>query len=245
MSEQLYIIPKDGRRRKATMVVCDYCGKEFLRVNHKIGKTEKCYCSYECCSLSNVKRIKLICHNCGKEFERLPGKIGKSKSGLSFCSNECKNQACSLDGGCSDIQPEHYGTSTVEYRNRMKKELEQGCANCGEQTRYLLDVHHIDKDRLNNEKENLIVLCKNCHKREHIKKATKKREILNRGCSCGNKDISILQVHHIDGNTKNNDESNLEVVCPNCYAKRHLKFVDGEWIYCTSSLTPRELVGFV
>ena len=30
---------------------------------------------------------------------------------------------------------------------------------------------------------------------------------------------SILQIHHIDGNTKNNTPENLQVICPNCHAK--------------------------
>lgn len=29
---------------------------------------------------------------------------------------------------------------------------------------------------------------------------------------------TILQIHHIDGNCLNNDESNLQVLCPNCHA---------------------------
>lgn len=30
---------------------------------------------------------------------------------------------------------------------------------------------------------------------------------------------SILQLHHIDGNSKNNSYDNLQVICPNCHAK--------------------------
>ena len=29
---------------------------------------------------------------------------------------------------------------------------------------------------------------------------------------------SPLQLHHIDGNPKNNDESNLQILCPNCHS---------------------------
>jgi len=29
---------------------------------------------------------------------------------------------------------------------------------------------------------------------------------------------SILQIHHIDGNSANNSEGNLQVLCPNCHA---------------------------
>lgn len=27
-----------------------------------------------------------------------------------------------------------------------------------------------------------------------------------------------LQIHHLDGNSLNNEESNLQVLCPNCHA---------------------------
>ena len=30
---------------------------------------------------------------------------------------------------------------------------------------------------------------------------------------------TILQIHHIDGNSKNNSPDNLQVICPNCHAK--------------------------
>lgn len=29
---------------------------------------------------------------------------------------------------------------------------------------------------------------------------------------------TILQIHHIDGNASNNNEENLQVICPNCHA---------------------------
>jgi predicted HNH restriction endonuclease len=30
-----------------------------------------------------------------------------------------------------------------------------------------------------------------------------------------------LEVHHVDGNNKNNDQSNLQVLCLNCHGKTH------------------------
>jgi HNH endonuclease len=50
----------------------------------------------------------------------------------------------------------------------------------------------------------------------------------------------LLEVHHIDGDHGNNAPTNLEIVCCNCHAKRHLKLVDGIWIYDSHALTPRE-----
>lgn len=33
----------------------------------------------------------------------------------------------------------------------------------------------------------------------------------------------ILVIHHIDGNRRNNDDSNLIILCPNCHALKHYK----------------------
>lgn len=59
-------------------------------------------------------------------------------------------------------------------------------------------------------------------------------------CDCGIKQIYLLTMHHIDGNRDNNDSSNIEVLCANCHVKRHLKIENGEIVYDTHFLTPRE-----
>ena len=60
---------------------------------------------------------------------------------------------------------------------------------------------------------------------------------------CDEKRKFLLFVHHKDGNRKNSDLKNLEVVCPSCHVIRHLKLLsNGEWIHHTKSLTPRELL---
>lgn len=67
--------------------------------------------------------------------------------------------------------------------------------------------------------------------------------LVEQGCvDCSTKTRYMLSIHHIDGNRSNNIQSNLEVVCFNDHAKRHLKLVEGHWIYCLSALTPREML---
>jgi hypothetical protein len=74
-------------------LICEHCGKKFLRenkdINQTIKKGRKTFCSYKCFCLHETIRQKLICPICGKEFERVPFEIKKSKSGLSFCSRSC------------------------------------------------------------------------------------------------------------------------------------------------------------
>lgn len=52
----------------------------------------------------------------------------------------------------------------------------------------------------------------------------------------------LLVVHHIDSDSSNNNLYNLEIVCWNCHAKRHLKKIEGLWVYDSKALTPRNLI---
>lgn len=58
-------------------------------------------------------------------------------------------------------------TGIQGYRKLVTKER---CAYCAS-VKFLL-IHHLDGDRHNNEKSNLIVLCKSCHQKYHTKRGT-------------------------------------------------------------------------
>lgn len=60
--------------------------------------------------------------------------------------------------------------------------------------------------------------------------------------SCGISAKCLLAIHHIDGNKNNNNISNHEILCANCHILRHLKEINGEWVYYTKALTPRYLL---
>lgn len=55
----------------------------------------------------------------------------------------------------------------------------------------------------------------------------------------------LLVVHHIDGDRTNADPANLEIVCHNHHAVRHMRMENGVWKYSSSSLTPRDKLGEV
>lgn len=170
MKEQQYIYEKcSGRRRKASVVECDYCKNKFLKADKEIKNTNKHFCNIKCRSLAEQKRIICVCHICGKNFERVVSRVNSSKSGLVFCSRECKEYAQSIEGDCKEIQPPHYNNGICSYKPKMSNELKEGCCDCGEKRLYYLNIHHIDGDRTNNIRNNLEVVCVKCHCKRHLK----------------------------------------------------------------------------
>lgn len=60
---------------------------------------------------------------------------------------------------------------------------------------------------------------------------------------CGLCFLPLLTVHHKDGDRKNSDPRNLEIVCFNHHVLRHLRLdKSGKWVFSTSSLTPRRML---
>jgi len=159
----MLIIEKDGHKRQAIKVKCSNCNKSFLKALRFIKPGVKNYCSPKCASAGLRKRITLKCAICDKLFERVLSKIKNSKSGLYFCSRTCKDKAQRING-YKEIQPFHYGKSIRNYRSIAFSKYDMKCEICGYNTRpEILEVHHIDRNRKNNELSNLIILCPNCH----------------------------------------------------------------------------------
>jgi len=167
--EQLYIT-ESGEKRKAEYHKCKLCEKEFLR--RKNASKPKKYCSKKCHEISRKNRVIVYCFNCNKKIERTPSKLKLAKHGFYFCSRKCKEEAQKLGGKCPEIRPAHFGTGTGEYsyRDLMKEEIKLGCVDCLIKIEYLLMVHHVDGNRINNKKNNLEVVCGNCHKKRHLYK---------------------------------------------------------------------------
>lgn len=169
-----YIIEKSGRRRAATTCRCDICNSDFLKRTDWLA--EKNYCSRKCSGVSQQTTIDLTCDMCAKVYTTKPSVLKKSKSGLTFCSRNCKDKAQSLAGGFTALQPDHYGTSTGQQRYRAiaYAVFPKKCMACSHFDEYpeLMQVHHIDSDRTNNDISNLAVLCPTHHWAITIRKAT-------------------------------------------------------------------------
>lgn len=88
---------------------------------------------------------------------------------MNFCTRECKDKAQTIEGGIKELWPKHYSTARSSYRKRALKLLGHACQRCGWHIdKRILQVHHKNRDILNNHISNLEVLCMNCHALEHI-----------------------------------------------------------------------------
>jgi hypothetical protein len=75
--------------------------------------------------------------------------------------------------------------------------------------------------------------------------AYRKRALRSRAAcvDCGISHPGILVVHHIDGDRGNGLDDNLEVLCPQHHALRHLRLDgDGQWVFHPLFLTPRDML---
>lgn len=164
------VVIESGRVRPAEEIECDSCHTTFLKRVDRIK--EKNYCTRQCSSVSQRIRDKAECATCGDSFDRTPSKLKNSRSGVNFCSRKCKDIGQRICNGIVDIHPDHYGI-TDNYRNIAFRVFPRKCGHCSYDAHpELVEVHHIDSDRSNNDISNLAVLCTLCHRAITLKIAT-------------------------------------------------------------------------
>lgn len=176
-----YIIDKQGKKRKATRVLCEQCGKSFLKPTRFLKSRQRHFCSLECFHKSTNKQIELVCDFCKKTFYVKQSNVLKSRSGLHFCSRHCKDEAQKIKNGFVKMHPSHYGkTKFTDYTpqhvyQRLCFDVHpHKCCVCGEEK--IVAVHHYDGNHNNNDVCNLVPLCPTHHCYIHSKY---KDEIIN------------------------------------------------------------------
>ena len=141
------------RRKKNKIDKCKNCGKEF---NHYSYDTQE-YCSKGCYfeSVRN-KRPIVFCIVCGKEVVKHESLVKRNNN--NYCNRECYNNRAK--DGLKNIK-----RHTSHYSNL----LDIASCECGENRKYLLEIHHIDGNNGNNNISNIEILCSNCHMKRHLK----------------------------------------------------------------------------
>lgn len=141
---------------------CTICEKEVNRNPSYITNHPKIYCSKECRKIGSTTRELHTCTNCGKEIYRTSSELKKSKSGNVFCSKSC---AASVNNSVSKsgVNNPNWISGISSYTKDAFSTYVNECAICRFSEKAALQVHHIDVDRLNNNIDNLIILCANHH----------------------------------------------------------------------------------
>jgi hypothetical protein len=139
----------------------------------------------------------------------------------------------------------HYTWDTQKYCSTTcsnnKDKVEVMCVVCN--TSMLKSKSSVERNDKNYCNRDCYNLRNGLHKKLKRSTAFYKQLLEQTDCKCGESKSYLLQIHHIDGNNKNNENDNLEVVCANCHVKRHLKQnKKGDWVYHPKSLTNRSLL---
>ena len=142
--------------------LCDSCGRKLIRKKSQIKLAIKHYCSRRCAEKGRRKGRDLNCFICGKLTYKSLKDLSRSQSESYFCGRNCSNVWVGKQRRASNNPNWKGGKSS--YRIVMKRNgFLKKCFICGEKDSRILMVHHIDKNRENNNLNNLSCLCYNCH----------------------------------------------------------------------------------
>jgi hypothetical protein len=170
---------------KLIQVICKYCNEPFNADAREVNRGNAKFCCKRHFhmwqrSLPKKELIpNVVCAGCGTKFYKNHSKQGKSKSGLFFCTRKCKDISQRI-GGLKEIQPKHYKEGVAAYRDIARRNTSHVCTICGyNEIPQILEVHHKDNNRQNNDKSNLEFLCPTCHATHHFMTKTGKWRIRN------------------------------------------------------------------
>lgn len=146
-------------------VPCEICGKVVWKKPSKLKIYPRTFCSRRCQGKGISPTLGQMheCAECGKEVYRSRAHFAKSKSGRVFCTRNCST----IYRNKRRTGKSHPNWTGSDYRKEALGHYGAACmgAACPVEnpSAYMLDVHHRDGDRKNNNLENLEVLCVWCH----------------------------------------------------------------------------------
>ena len=150
--------------------ICETCNLAFDADQKEVNRGNGRFCSLRCSARRQKASTKVPnckCANCGASFYRNASKQKLSKHGFHFCSRKCKDQAQRI-GGIDEIRPSHYSSGVGVYRQIAKRHYMMECSGCGyNKHEDVIQIHHRDANRANNDPTNLIPLCPTCHVEVH------------------------------------------------------------------------------
>lgn len=128
-----------------------YRRPSILKINNG-----RAFCSQKCYGFSN--RVETPCVMCGAPIPAGAHKINCSRA----CANKYRTGIRYKLGRPRDKVAEQRALKIRLFEQRGAK-----CERCGYAKQEILHVHHKDRNRANNELNNLELICPNCHYEEH------------------------------------------------------------------------------
>lgn len=139
--------------KRNTLGCCAECMSSNPSLQPMYGKIMKdCKGLPHCkkCSKKLVNYYSKLCHSCEN----------KRRYNLGIMNNQGKNNGQFIDGLDKREYPKEFNT---ELRLSIFKKDSYTCQKCGIYPCNDLTVHHIDYNKNNNKKSNLITLCRKCN----------------------------------------------------------------------------------
>ena len=189
-----------------------YAAKEIFGINTTLARTIiKEICEEQGWKTPKWYNRKNFCLNCGKEIN------GKDKNRKKFCCHSCAASYNNLG-------------VVRNYKGGKRKKEKLFCLNCGkeikrgkycdntchakyEEKEYIKRWKNGEEDGLSG-KYGMI----NAVRRYIFEKNKNKCEICGKNYVNPYTGLSVLQIHHIDGDCTNNREENLQLLCPTHHA---------------------------
>jgi len=139
---------------------CNICNKPIykrpIEIERNLGKA---FCSMACYGKSCRKESP--CRVCGK-----PILAGSNKR---TCSRACANKQ-RTGIRYNGLRLNDNVVSQQALKSRLIAARGRQCERCGYSKTEILNVHHKDRNRSNNNLSNLELICPNCHAEEHYLK---------------------------------------------------------------------------
>jgi hypothetical protein len=142
-------------------IKCKVCATPIYRRPAEISVNRgRVFCSVNCCGIFNRKEIP--CAMCGKLIM-----AGLNKK---TCSRGCANKYRTGIKYKMGRPSKSKVRSQQLLKIRLLKERGKKCERCNYNKYEILQIHHKNRDRNNNELSNLELICPNCHYEEHFLK---------------------------------------------------------------------------
>ncbi len=184
-------------KRTSSTLICRICSSSFQVSAHRIKDQKECFCTKKCADKAlEVPKIKIQCKTCATEFEFLESRLKHSNRG--YCSNTCFNES-------------------------QKRQVPKTCEACKKEFSVSNSASLDGRGRFCS-KECYVIFCvkENSSSYEHGHGWFKKmsRNTRSNQCEICEK-IGKTEIHHIDGNDRNNEFINFITVCRSCHMRIH------------------------